>query len=271
MKWHFPFAALLLLSTSAFATEQIRKAQTGLKEEGFYFGETTGESTPEFTAALRRYQIRNGLEVTGELNSETLEALGLKASAPIRPTVPAKRPQATPAPAPPVARSTPPVHLRKNDAPAVSDRDFLESEVEPPPQRTPSVPPYDRSIGRQPAPPERQPLAAPGKEYVRIFAGTPYATAPREVQNETLRHAQTLLARRGFYRDAIDGDPGPATEEAIFTYQRTMRFPLTGRLDLQTLSGLRLLPGRGPGNPPLQPFRGPGGSRQPVVRGIWVQ
>ena len=32
------------------------------------------------TAAIRRYQIRNGLQVTGELNDETLQSLGVKSS-----------------------------------------------------------------------------------------------------------------------------------------------------------------------------------------------
>src|SRR5205807_481039 len=34
----------------------------------------------QLTAAVRRYQIRNGLQVTGELNDETLQSLGLKSS-----------------------------------------------------------------------------------------------------------------------------------------------------------------------------------------------
>jgi peptidoglycan hydrolase-like protein with peptidoglycan-binding domain len=71
------------------------------------------------------------------------------------------------------------------------------------------------------------------------------------VQESTLRRVQAILLNRGFYRADIDGLPGPATEEALLSYQRSIRLPLTGRLDLETLSNLRLLPGR----PPI-PVRG---------------
>ena len=69
--------------------------------------------------------------------------------------------------------------------------------------------------------------------------------------------------------NVIDGLPGPATEEALLSYQRSLRLPLTGRLDLETLSNLRLLPGR----PPM-PVRGT--VRMPsngprVYRGIIVR
>jgi peptidoglycan hydrolase-like protein with peptidoglycan-binding domain len=105
-----------------------------------------------------------------------------------------------------------------------------------------------------------------------LFADTPYATAPLEVQEATLRRAQSFLASRGLYREAIDGEPGPATEEAILTYQRGARLPLTGRLDLQTLNSMRLMPGRA-----LVPHKGfnadpdetSGGTR--ILRGIWIR
>ena len=100
-----------------------------------------------------------------------------------------------------------------------------------------------------------------------LFAGTPYATAPRSVQQQTLRRAQRILASRGFYRDIIDGLPGPATEEALLTYQRAARITLTGRLDLETLSRLAAaaLVAASPAaarRRPLPPQR--------VYRGIWV-
>src|SRR4030095_16249906 len=61
--------------TSAHADPTIRSLQQTLKEQGFYYGTVKGEKSAETTAAIRRYQIRNGLQVTGELNDETLRAL----------------------------------------------------------------------------------------------------------------------------------------------------------------------------------------------------
>ena len=61
-----------------------------------------------------------------------------------------------------------------------------------------------------------------------------------------------------------DGLPGRATEEALLSYQRAARLTLTGRLDLATLSALRLLPSR------TVPRRSAPEPNQRVYRGIWV-
>ncbi|MFQ3589048.1 MAG: peptidoglycan-binding domain-containing protein [Chloracidobacterium sp.] len=53
------------------------KAQTTLKEAGLYQGEVTGYKNAETTEAIRKYQEQNGLKVTGTLNNETREKMGL--------------------------------------------------------------------------------------------------------------------------------------------------------------------------------------------------
>ena len=58
------------------ADQTIRSLQQTLKDKGLYYGSVTGEKSGETTAAIRRYQIRNGLKVTGEINDETLRSLG---------------------------------------------------------------------------------------------------------------------------------------------------------------------------------------------------
>src|SRR5688572_30285953 len=89
---------LVLLGSAALAYPRLRNVQTELKSLGFYYGEVSGQNNAETTAALRRYQIRNGLEVTGSLNEETLAALGLGQK---------KAPTAKAPPAPPAPRATP--------------------------------------------------------------------------------------------------------------------------------------------------------------------
>src|SRR6187399_2101061 len=86
-----PFA-LLLFAGSIFADDQLRDVQTELKSQGFYYGEATGQMNADTAAAIRRYQIRNGLEVTGTLNKEALSALGIGGKS--------KAPAPQPAPAP---------------------------------------------------------------------------------------------------------------------------------------------------------------------------
>lgn len=84
------YALLFLFSGRALANEQVRDVQSELKGLGFYYGEINGQTTAETTAAIRRYQIRNGLEVTGTLTAETLAALG-KGPAPVTPQAPAAK------------------------------------------------------------------------------------------------------------------------------------------------------------------------------------
>src|SRR3954468_3402687 len=62
------------------ADQLVESVQQALKDEGFYYGEVSGEMNANLTAAIRRYQIRSGLQVTGELNDETLRSLGIKSS-----------------------------------------------------------------------------------------------------------------------------------------------------------------------------------------------
>src|SRR4029453_482551 len=62
------------------ADQLVESVQQALKDEGFYYGEVNGDMNANLTAAIRRYQIRNGLQVTGELNDETLQSLGLQSS-----------------------------------------------------------------------------------------------------------------------------------------------------------------------------------------------
>lgn len=271
MKRLFPLLCSTMLAMSAFASDQIRNVQTELKEQGFYYGDVTGTESAELTAAIRRYQIRNGLEVTGALNGPTLRSLGFEGA----PAAAAQAPKSAPAaprPEPPrqtvtpPAPTKPPVNLRRESTVREDDRRFLERDT----QRRST--PADRSVIRPPAPLDEYPVE-PSSAYEGVFAGSPYATAPRALQEQTVRRAQALLASRGFYRDAVDGDPGPATEEAILAFQRASRLPLTGRLDLQTLSQLRLLPGRGTGNPALRPFNASPDEppRRRVYRGVWVE
>jgi len=247
--------ATLALVVSTSADDQVRNAQTELKGLGFFYGEVNGQSSAEWAFAIRRYQIRNGLEVTGTLNHETLAALGMvaannkpKKSAPPPPNM---EDVAPPKPAN-IAKAQPPRDLRRDPSVEQSDKDFLQREEnkarnrdrtaadysDPGPQPSaPPPPPRSPSVVAPPAP-----LDAPSADFPVLFAGTPFANAPLTVQRDTLRRAQGVLAEHGYYRDVIDGLPGPATEEALLGYQRSERLTLTGRLDMDTLNDLRLLP-----------------------------
>jgi peptidoglycan hydrolase-like protein with peptidoglycan-binding domain len=246
----------LAMSVFAFADELIKSAQAELKSQGFYYADVTGVNGPETVAAIKRFQIRNGLEVTGTLTKETLDSLGVGGGAPTAPAEktpptlkpPERKAQPVERQTPPAERKSPPVNLRRNPNEQDSDREFLKKQQPPPDsEHVPTEPP----------------AASGGSGYAELFARTPYATAPLEVQQSTLKRAQKFLRELGFYRETVTGEPGSATEEAVLSYQRFIRLPLTGRLDIETLAAMRLLPGRG--GFPMRPI----GSR--TLRGILAE
>jgi peptidoglycan hydrolase-like protein with peptidoglycan-binding domain len=236
-------AALIFLGSLmlARADQMIESAQQTLKDQGFYYGEITGQMSSDLTAAIRRYQIRSGLQVNGQLNAETLQSLRISSSS-------AARPAAKPA----------------SPSPAVSkpgeQSSVAGANVTPPPVQPFTNAPQDQQVF--PSNPVAPPTSA------GVLAQTPFETAPPEVQRNVIVSAQIALARRGLYHEEVNGIYGPAMELSLRAYQARARIPVTGRLDLQTLAALRLLP------QPRQPFYDPSHRRwRPPpgpVRGEWV-
>src|SRR5271165_5979148 len=73
------------IASSLWADDLTRATQQRLKDQGFYYGEVDGRGGDETSAAIRRFQIRAGLKVTGQLDDETLHSLGLSRSSATRP------------------------------------------------------------------------------------------------------------------------------------------------------------------------------------------
>ena len=234
--------ALVFLGSVALVRgdQMIESVQQALKDQGFYYGEITGETNANLTAAIRRYQIRNGLEVNGQLNNETLRSLGINSSASGQPAV-----KVSPSPSPGASS------LREESA-----------GVAVAPEQPFSNPPQDRQL--YPSNP-----AAPGTSPGLLFAGTPYESALPDVQRNVVLSAQIALARRGLYRGEIDGMYGPAVEFSLRAYQARTGLSVTGRFDLETLAALQLLPRAHA--PVFNPFRQRVRPRpEPPVRGDWI-
>jgi len=223
------------------ADQLVERVQQALKDQGFYYGEVTGEMNANVTAAIRRYQIRNGLQVSGELNSETLQSLGIDSSGLARP---ATKP-ASPSPAASL----------KPDEQSPSE----STNVTP----APPIQPFGGAPEDQQIYPSNP--VAPGTSSGGVLAGTPFEAAPPVVQRNVVLSAQIALARRGLYHDEINGVYGPAMEFSLRAYQARTRLPVTGRLDLETLAALRLLPG--PRRPAFHP---PRYRPRPPVRDEWA-
>jgi peptidoglycan hydrolase-like protein with peptidoglycan-binding domain len=220
MNRKFLVTSLILFAACglAWGDAGIESAQKKLKDDGFYYGEINGKKDADTIAAIRRYQIRNGLQITGELNAETLHSLGL-GSKPS--STPAPRPAHTPGPTPP------PGFLEETPAPTVT----------PAPRQQPPPEPNNNRDEYAPEPPPQ-----PRIESANIFGGTPYEAAPPQVQQDLVARAQIILMRHGYYRLGIDGRFGPAMDFALRNYQARFGLRPTGRLDIETLASLSLLP-----------------------------
>jgi peptidoglycan hydrolase-like protein with peptidoglycan-binding domain len=242
-------AVLILLGAIALARadQTIEGVQQTLKDQGFYYGEITGQKDADTTAAIRRYQIRHGLQITGEINDETLRSLRSE------PATPAPRPAITPAP---------------STAPETSELRDNSSDQSPDTTPAPAQPPHVASPeDRQSA--QENPGGAPEVQS-GLFAGTPFANATPDEQRNIVASAQDELANHGLYRDQIDGIFGPKLEFSLRAYQSRVGLPVTGRLDLETLAALELLPGaHTPVYTPRRPVR-VRPDREPPVRGEWV-
>ncbi|PZR78404.1 MAG: hypothetical protein DLM52_02940 [Chthoniobacterales bacterium] len=236
MRWAAGILSLALAQI-AFADSAIQQAQEALKEQGYYYGQITGEKNADTTAAIRRFQIRNGLRVTGELNDETQRALNSNSSARVE--------TATPAP------------------PRNAPREQAQVGEEPPANETQAAEPAPPRVPRSQLPATIRPRAPQaGSE---IFGDTPYATAPAQLQRQVLLGVQTSLRRRGLYRGQIDGVLGPELEVGLREYQARLGLEPSGRLDMDTLASLGLLPGQ---HAPHTPRRRV--TTEPPVRGEWI-
>jgi peptidoglycan hydrolase-like protein with peptidoglycan-binding domain len=212
------------------ADSTVQEAQQELKEQGYYFGQISGEKDADTTAAIRRFQIRSGLPITGELDEQTLRTLRSGTASSSAPT------------------NTPQPERRENN------------ETEQSGEATPS--PREAQAPRA----ER----APSQATASIFGNTPYEMAPPELQQRVVFGAQTLLRQHGFYKGVSDGVFSPSLEFSIRAFQSRVGIAPTGRLDMETLAALGLLPGQN-GHPFMgMPRRRVVPAEEPPVRGEWI-
>lgn len=59
-------------------TDNIRSVQNALSAQGLEVGQADGRFGPQTRSALREYQQNNDLAVTGTINQETLDSLGIE-------------------------------------------------------------------------------------------------------------------------------------------------------------------------------------------------
>jgi peptidoglycan hydrolase-like protein with peptidoglycan-binding domain len=181
--------------------QTIQSVQQALKDQGFYYGNVTGDKSAQTTAAIRRYQIRNGLQVTGETDPETLRSLNVSSNS-------ASSSQSTSKPAVTQSKSA-----HQDDTSRLGQNSW---------PRPPSAP--DRQL-----------------EMNSNLNSAGYNSAPRRINKRiVLAEVQRQLMGRGYYRGSIDGRYGRRTAFALGAFQLQSGLPPTGRLDMTTLNALGL-------------------------------
>src|SRR5947208_16194262 len=200
MKRALLFVGLALCGVSLLAADQtILSLQQTLKDQGFYYGTVTGDKSAETIAAIRRYQIRNGLPVTGEINEETLRSVNSSVNSVASASQPASKPAAI---QPNIVRP---------------DASARLSQSSPPP----SVNQPDRPLETNPP-----------------YSASFYQSVPLPVNRRIIAGAQYQLMSRGYYRGRVDGNYGRRTAFAVRAFQSTAGLPPSGRLDIETVKAL---------------------------------
>ena len=85
----------------------LKQAQTKLKAAGLYTSSADGEPGPGTQRAILAHQQAHGLSLTGQLDTATLDSLGLSDQSQMTPPKPAPRPVVRPAPRPQTKPSRP--------------------------------------------------------------------------------------------------------------------------------------------------------------------
>ncbi len=85
-------------------------------------------------------------------------------------------------------------------------------------------------------------VAAPRSQGAVVRHDTGASRAPERGAKTTkpqfVRQAQRALRDLGYYPGAIDGIVGPQTHSALAKYQEAEQLPVTGDLDLETMTRL---------------------------------
>jgi peptidoglycan hydrolase-like protein with peptidoglycan-binding domain len=215
------------MANSLWADDLTRTVQQRLKDQGFYYGEVDGQGGDETSAAIRRFQIRRGLQVTGQLDDATLRSLDVSRKNAARPG-----------------------SGDRENGNYAGDRSNEKYEAGAPKQYQPHTlpqPEEPNDYSEMQPPPSVVPRVL--SSFSQLFAATIYERSPAQIQENVLYAVQGELMRSGFFRGVINGRPGPTTTEAIVRFQQETGLTVNGRLDGETLNALQAFPGQRNGPP----------------------
>jgi peptidoglycan hydrolase-like protein with peptidoglycan-binding domain len=220
-------AGALARDNSYVDSTTIRQVQQTLVYRGFLAGPIDGVMGTATRSAVKKFQQSENLEATGQLNRQTLVALGVQSdttSAVVRPS--------NAYGAETIRKVQQTLNNRGFEAGAVDGttgaqlqtaiRDFQKSEnLEPTGQLN------EQTLAA---------LGLPGEPTVVIERRAPIFVTPPA--SATVRRVQQALNDRGFQAGPPDGVFGPSTQTALRNFQAAERLEATGRLNRATLDAL---------------------------------
>jgi peptidoglycan hydrolase-like protein with peptidoglycan-binding domain len=227
----FVFAVAAAAATSAFGTDgtfvdssTLRAVQQTLTQRGFETLRADGIMGPRTQAALRAFQRSERLEATGQLNRQTLIALGIE------------RPHASAAASEPAYR---PAVMRKAQQ-TLNDRGFKAGAVSG--TLTAATQTAIRKFQKSENLEETgrlndRTLAALGIDPESASQAARRTATPAAMSVRDLQHRLNML---GYDAGAEDGVMGRETRAALMEFQRAHNLRVTGRMDGDTLVALRV-------------------------------
>ena len=225
--------ALSLCAGAAWAADglfvdsnTVRQVQESLSDRGYRTGAADGRMGPQTQAAVRRFQRAEKLVPTGQLNRQTLIALGLEKGGGVATEDEPRFERAT------VRRVQRTLNNRgfhagpSNGVMTPRTRAALEEF-----QKSENLEVNGTLNSRT--------LAALGvaEESASVGSSRPLVLS---YSNGTIRAVQHELQRRGYRLGAADGVLGGATRAALRDFQRAQDLSVNGRPDNETLAALGL-------------------------------
>lgn len=213
--------ALLSIGVPAVAADSIyvdkstvRKAQQVLNKKGFRTG-VDGMMGPRTQAAVQRFQKARNLEPTGQLNRQTLVALGLQQSASAGTTDP------DPGYSAEIIRSV---------QTTLNDRGFKAGPVNGKltPQTRNAIRAFQKSEN----------LEDTGRLNPGTLGALGVLTGEPPFTTALISNVQRALEARGFHPGAVDGKLGDETRTALRAFQKAENLEVTGAPNARTLQAL---------------------------------
>lgn len=220
-------AAVLARDNAYVDATTIRQVQQTLQSRGFRTGPIDGVMGPATQAALKRFQQSQNLETTGQLNRQTLVALGVQ----------------------PDTTSGVDRHVNVYGAGTIrkvqqtlTNRGFRAGPVDGVmgPDAQAALRDFQKSENLEPTgmlnPQTLAALGMPAEPTVSLVRREPIFIVPPG--STTVRHVQQALNERGFRAGPPDGVLGPSTQVALRNFQMSENLEATGQLNRQTLQAL---------------------------------